>query len=60
MDGSLLVPRAAAGTKIRQIEKAKEMQQIVEERANRAGVEPPQYEFLELIGRGSFGRVFKW
>ncbi|KAF2498323.1 kinase-like protein [Lophium mytilinum] len=49
----------AAGTKLKQIEQAKEMQTLVEERARRAGGEAPPYEFLELIGKGSFGRVFK-
>ncbi|KAF2754137.1 kinase-like protein [Pseudovirgaria hyperparasitica] len=56
---SLMVPRPNAGTKLRQIEQAKEMQRIVEERAARTSVDPPPYDFLQFIGRGSFGRVYK-
>ncbi|EON64207.1 STE/STE20/YSK protein kinase [Coniosporium apollinis CBS 100218] len=61
MSSSFLDPRASvtAGTKHKQIQAAKEMQQAVLERAQRTGKEPPPYEFLELIGKGSFGRVFK-
>lgn len=35
------------------------MQQAVADRAERAGVDPPPYEFLELIGKGTYGRVYK-
>lgn len=41
------------------IEDAKEMQQRVVETANRANKDPPKYMLLELIGKGSFGRVYK-
>lgn len=60
MYSAFLTPTTATGTKIKQIEKARETQRIVAERAARSGTEPPPYEFLELIGKGSFGRVFKW
>ncbi|KAF2400403.1 kinase-like protein [Trichodelitschia bisporula] len=43
----------------RQIQDAKDMQNIVQERTARKGQDPPPYEFLELIGRGSYGRVYK-
>jgi protein-serine/threonine kinase len=48
-----------AGTKMRAIDQATEMQTLVAERAKRSGEEPPPYEFSELIGKGAYGRVFK-
>jgi len=57
---SYLDPFAAMGSRRKQIQDAKDMQQVVLERARRAGMEPPPYEFLELIGKGSFGRVYRW
>ena len=39
---------------------AANMQKAVEERASRTGVPVPPYQFLEMIGKGSFGQVFKW
>lgn len=41
------------------IEDAKKMQGIVEEECQKAGEEPPAYLLQELIGKGSFGRVYK-
>lgn len=49
----------AAGTKARAIQQAKDMQDLVAERAKRSGDEPPPYDFYELIGKGAYGRVFK-
>lgn len=48
-----------AGTKARALQQAKEMEDLVAERAKRSGEEPPPYDFYELIGKGSYGRVFK-
>jgi protein-serine/threonine kinase len=48
-----------AGTKARALQQAKEMEELVAERAKRSGEEPPPYDFYELIGKGSYGRVFK-
>ena len=59
MDRGHLVPGPMGMMKLKQAEEAKDMQKAVEERANRIGVDIPPYEFLELIGKGSFGRVFK-
>jgi protein-serine/threonine kinase len=50
----------SGGTKIRAVQEAKQMEELVAERAKRAGdKEPPPYEFLELIGKGAYGRVYK-
>lgn len=54
-----LMPPSNVGTKGRAIQQAKEMEQLVAERAKRSGEEPPQYDFIELIGKGAYGRVFK-
>lgn len=59
MDGNLLHPGAAAGTKRKQKQKAREVQAVIQDTANRNGLEPPNYELEELIGKGSFGMVFK-
>lgn len=40
-------------------EDAKKMQKIVVEKCNKKGVDPPKYVLKELIGKGSFGRVYK-
>ena len=55
----LSVQPPAVGTKGRAIQQAKEMQDIVAERARRSGDDPPPYDFHELIGKGAYGRVFK-
>ncbi|KAH7408105.1 hypothetical protein DE146DRAFT_776369 [Phaeosphaeria sp. MPI-PUGE-AT-0046c] len=48
------------GTKFRAVQEAKQMEELVAERAKRAGdKEPPPYEFYELIGKGAYGRVYK-
>lgn len=62
MDSSFLDPFTAmsAGTRSKQVQDAKDMYQVVIERAARTGSAVPDYEFLELIGKGSFGRVYKW
>ncbi|KAF2831127.1 hypothetical protein CC86DRAFT_430869 [Ophiobolus disseminans] len=48
------------GTKYRAMQEAKQMEELVAERAKRAGEqEPPPYDFYELIGKGAYGRVYK-
>ena len=38
---------------------AKDLQVVVNEKVEKRGLPDPAFEFLELIGKGSFGRVFK-
>lgn len=60
MELSHLDPFSASGTKTKQIQDARDMAQMIKERSARTGTAVPDYEFLELIGKGSFGRVYKW
>lgn len=48
-----------APNKKKQIQDAKDMYQTVVRLAERANTSVPPYEFIELIGKGSFGRVYK-
>lgn len=60
MPGNLLDPSAPPPGKARQIQEAKACQKTVQERAARRGATAPAYEFLELTGKGAYGRVYKW
>ncbi|KAI6783755.1 Serine/threonine-protein kinase-like protein [Emericellopsis cladophorae] len=46
-------------TKQKAIDDAVKMQKRVVEDCNKGGKEPPPYQLSELIGKGSFGRVYK-
>ncbi|KAF2649325.1 kinase-like protein [Lophiostoma macrostomum CBS 122681] len=59
MEAFRLQPPPAVGTKAKAIQQAKEFEEIVSEKSRRSGIESPPYDFIELIGKGSFGRVFK-
>jgi len=48
-----------SSAKSKAIEDAKQMQASVIEAAIKAGKDPPKYALIELIGKGSFGRVYK-
>lgn len=54
-----LKPRMPTGPRLRQAQDAKNMQQSIAERCRKKGIDPPDYEFLELIGKGNYGRVYK-
>lgn len=46
-------------TKQKAIEDAKKMQKLVAEQCAKSGKDAPQYHLSELIGKGTFGRVYK-
>jgi hypothetical protein len=48
-----------SSTKAKAVEDARQMQASVIEDAKKSGKEPPKYVLMELIGKGSFGRVYK-
>ncbi|KAK0723528.1 kinase-like domain-containing protein [Lasiosphaeria miniovina] len=48
-----------SATKLRAIDDANEMQAAVARECGEARVAPPPYRLTELIGKGSFGRVYK-
>lgn len=50
---------SAIGPKTKQVREAKQMEKIVHDRARKIGEPAPPFELLEIIGKGSFGRVFK-
>jgi hypothetical protein len=59
MDRLQVRPTEFSSVKAKAIEDARQMQATVIELANKAGKPPPKYALLELIGKGSFGRVYK-
>lgn len=52
-------PAEFSVVKTKAVEDAKKMYASVVEEANKAGLVPPKYQLDELIGKGSFGRVYK-
>jgi hypothetical protein len=60
MDNKLQVrPADFSSVKAKAVEDARQMQAKVLEECTKAGKDPPKYAILELIGKGSFGRVYK-
>jgi hypothetical protein len=45
--------------KTKAVEDARQMQTKVIEECAKSGKDPPPYGLIELIGKGSFGRVYK-
>lgn len=43
----------------RRIKDAQDVAQTIGRNAEKSGASPPPYEFLELIGKGAFGKVYK-
>ena len=60
MESKLQVrPSEFSSVKAKAVEDARQMQATVYDVASKAGKDPPKYALLELIGKGSFGRVYK-
>jgi serine/threonine protein kinase len=45
--------------KARRVKEAKEVYQTILRKAEKSGSSAPPYDFLELIGKGAYGRVYK-
>ena len=48
-----------APTKALAVKDAKEQEKYIQELCAKLGRTPPEYQFLELTGKGSFGKVYK-
>ncbi|KAL5344392.1 hypothetical protein ACLOAV_010652 [Pseudogymnoascus australis] len=59
MDRLQLRPVESSSIKARALEDAQQMQLSIDDSAKKAGKVPPKYVLTELIGKGSFGRVYK-
>ncbi|KAF4611387.1 hypothetical protein G7Y89_g15626 [Cudoniella acicularis] len=59
MESKLLRPIEVSSVKAKAVEDARQMQATVIDICTKAGKDPPKYALLELIGKGTFGRVYK-
>jgi hypothetical protein len=59
MDNLQVRPSEYNSVKTKAVEDARQMQATVLEIAKKTGKDPPKYALLELIGKGTFGRVYK-
>lgn len=59
MDRLHLRPVGSSSVKAKALKDAQQMQLSVNDSAKKAGKDPPKYVLTELIGKGSFGRVYK-
>ena len=39
---------------------AQQQEQAIRQKLERNGLQFPPFRFLEIIGKGAFGRVYKW
>ena len=61
MDPSRLAPDSSQQGEKKQkaVQDAKDMYQLVRRNCERTNTQVPPYDFIELIGKGAFGRVYK-
>jgi hypothetical protein len=61
MENRLLQVRGEVSSSIKQkaLDDARQMQASVLDACKKSGQAPPKYALQELIGKGSFGRVYK-
>jgi hypothetical protein len=59
MDMLQVRPTDFSSVKAKALEDARGMQLATVDAAKKAGKDPPKYALIELIGKGSFGRVYK-
>lgn len=52
-------PVEVSSTKAKAVEDARQIQASIIDAARRIGKDPPKYALMELIGKGSYGRVYK-
>jgi len=52
-------PAEVSLVRVKAVEDARQMQASIVQAAKRVGNEPPNYILMELIGKGSYGRVHK-
>jgi hypothetical protein len=55
----LQVPNITSCAKAKAVDAGRKMQASIIDAANKDGRDPPRYDLLELIGKGSFGLVYK-
>lgn len=53
------VPHSTNSAKTKAVEAARKMQTSIIDAANKQGRDPPKYVLIEIIGKGSFGVVYK-
>jgi hypothetical protein len=59
MESLTVASALRASTRTKAVEDARAMQQLVIDGCKKVGKDPPKYVLQELIGKGSFGRVYK-
>jgi hypothetical protein len=59
MNSLQIRPTEVSSVKAKAVEDARQMQASIIDAARRTGTDPPKYVLMELVGKGSYGRVYK-